>query len=44
MQEITEDMAGDTDTAEALDREEDTGAPITVDHGITATATGIEHL
>jgi hypothetical protein len=45
MQEIIEDiMAGDTDTEGALEWAEVTGAPITGDHVINATATGIENI
>ena len=41
---IIEDiMAGDTDTAEAQEWDEDIVVPITGDHVTTVTATGIEH-
>ena len=44
MPETIEDItAGDTDTAEALEWDEDIGVPITGDRVITVTATGIEH-
>ena len=43
MQEIIEDMAGATDTEEAQEWAEDTGAPITGDLDMAGTAIGIEY-